>query len=365
MANIFARGSEGRIFKDERMLQPQYLPDVLPHREREINQIADALRGAAHGTRPENVLLTGPTGTGKTSCSKYVLKELEEYTQRTVSIYINCWEVATRHGILSMLANALGVVTPRRGVATDEIISSLAEALTKGDRGVVIVLDEVDRLFAAKYEEWNVLYDLSRGNELFAARIGIISITNNEELMATMDARVKSSLVQRHIRFRAYSPVELKDILRERAKIAFYPDALDAEVVPLCAAVAAKRGGDARVALNALWRAGKLAERENARQVQVEHVKRVKEDLENEKPVREELEPRLDGLQKRIFEVVKKKGEITSGALYKLFDENERTIEEHVSRLEKLGIIEAKLLETKAEKGGVGGKTRLIKIKRK
>jgi cell division control protein 6 len=371
MANLFSRGSlGGRIFKDERKLLPEYLPDVLPHRDREMHEIVDALRGAAGGSGAENVLITGPTGTGKTSTARFVLNELAEYSSRVSTLYVNCWETGTRHGILGKLANSLEVVTPRRGIATDEILDSLAEGLAKAGKTVVIVLDEMDRLFAAKNEEWRVLYDLSRGNELFAARIGIISITNDGDITARMDQRVKSSLVQRHVKFASYSPVELRDILRERAKLAFHSDALGDEVVPLCAAIAAKRGGDARLGLNALWRAGKLAERENAQQVEVSHVKRVKAEVEEQRPTREELEPRLEGIQEKIYNLLKEseakhgKG-LTSGELYKKFKENERTIEDHVNRLAKLGLIETKLLETNEEKGGMRGKTRLISIKRK
>ena len=361
VANIFARGrAEQRIFRDERALMPEYLPDVLPHREREIREIVDALRGAADGRGAENLLLTGPTGTGKTSVSKFVMKELADYSSRVVPLYVNCWEVTTRHGILSRLSNALGIVMPRRGVATDEISERVAEELGKSGKVAVVVLDEVDRLFAAKREEWQVLYDLSRGNEVFSAGIGLISITNYEDAMVGMDARIKSSLVQKHVKFERYSPVQLKDILRERAKMAYVQDALEKEVVPLCAAMGAKRGGDARVAINVLLRAGRLAERENARQVSVEHVKRLREEL-----TKEDMEPRLEGVQKRIYEIVKERGEITSGELYDLFDEGERTVGEHVSRLEKLGVVETELLEKKDEKEGIGGKTRMIKVRRK
>ena len=89
-------------------------------------------------------------------------------------------------------------------------------------------------------------------------------------------------------------------------------------------------------------------------------MKRLREEL-----TKEDMEPRLEGVQKRIYEIVKERGEITSGELYDLFDEGERTVGEHVSRLEKLGVVETELLEKKDEKGGAGGKTRMIKVRRK
>ncbi len=79
---------------------------------------------------------------------------------------------------------------------------------------------------------------------------------------------------------------------------------------------------------------------------------------------KEEIEPRLEGVQKRIYEIVKQRGGIMSRELYELFDESERTVGEHVSRLEKLGVVETTLLERKDEKGGMRGKTRLIRLKR-
>jgi len=360
MANLFAsRAGENAIFRDEGALLPDYLPEVLPHRERELKELVDALQGFARGRKGENALLVGPTGTGKTSAARFVLKQLQEFTSKVVCVYDNCWQTSTRHGILSSIALALELAVPRRGVSSDEIMSSVVEAVKQGGKNVIVVLDEVDRLFAVKGEEWEVLYDLLRAGEMHGIHFGLIGITNSEELLASIDARIRSSLAQKQIQFKQYSPQQLKDILKERAKIAFVQDALDDEVIPLCAAIGAKRGGDARVAISVLWKAGRQAERENARKVSLEHVKKVKMDEY------EVIEAKLNEIEKKIVAAVRKKGELTSGELYKMLGEAERTIGTYVNNLEKLGILETKLLEKKEEKGGVLGKTKLIWLKKR
>ena len=57
-------------------MRPSYTPDILPHREREINDLASVLVPALHGETPSNVFIYGKTGTGKTAVSKFVGKEL-------------------------------------------------------------------------------------------------------------------------------------------------------------------------------------------------------------------------------------------------------------------------------------------------
>jgi len=353
--NIFRRiSAEKEIFKDERVLMPDYLPEVMPHREEQIKEIAYSLRGAAEGKRSENMLIIGSSGTGKTSSVKYVFKQLQEYSQRVVPIYINCWEFSTRHSILSNIAYSLGEFIPRRGISTDEIIERIAEVLKKEKKTLVIALDEVDRLFASQYEEEKVLYDLARGKELFSVDLGVVAITNSNEFLVKLDQRIRSSLVQKQLLFKQYSPIELKDILKSRAKLAFYPECLSDEVIPLCAARAAKHNGDARLAINLLWKAGKIAERENAEKVVEEHVRKAFEEVGSEEG------EKLSGKEREIYEFVKERGEVTSRELYEKFkEETDRSIRNYVNRLCKLGFLSA-------EDGEVGkrGRTRVIKIKK-
>ncbi len=352
MANIFGSlDSEGSVFRDERALMPEYLPEILLHRDAEIKELALTLRSAAKGGKPENTVLIGPPGTGKTSCARHVLRQLSEYSKRALPIYINCWELSTRHAILNKLAISLGEIVPRRGVATDEVSDRIAEFLKKEKRVPIIVLDEVDRLVASQYGEESILYDLARGSEVFGAPIGVVGITNHEEFLTKLDTRIISSLSQHRIYFKPYSPQQLKDILGERVKLGFASGALGEEVIPLCAAIGAKRGGDARVAIATLWKAGKLADRKGAKKVSVEMVKEAaQEKVEHEKL--ENLEP----AEKKILSIVEK-GPITSGELYeKIKGEGvtDRTIRNYLEKLEKLGLIET---EIRADKG----RTRVIR----
>ncbi len=356
--NIFKKiSTENEIFQDERVLMSDYLPEVMPHREKQIEEIAYGLKGAAGGKKTENMLIIGPSGTGKTSTVRYVLKQLQEYSQRVVPIYINCWESSTRHSILNNIVAALGEFIPRRGISTDEITDRIAEVLRKEKKTPIIALDEVDRLFAGLYEEEKVLYDLARAKELFSTDFGVVAITNSNEFLVKLDQRIRSSLVQKQIVFKQYSPAELKDILKSRAKLAFCPESLSEEVIPLCAARAAKNNGDARLAISLLWKAGKTAERENSEKVSEGHVRKAFEEVGEG----ERVEEKLQGREKEIYEFVKEKGEVTSTEIYEKFkDESERSMRNSISMLVSLNLF---IAETR---GGVGkrGKTRIIRIKK-
>ena len=376
LTNIFrsARG-ENKIFRDENALLPDYLPGELPGREHEIKELVYCLQPASENRQPEHALLYGPPGTGKTTCARYVLKQLSEYSARPLPIYINCWESPSRFSILSDIANALGEMLPRRGIAADEILSRVFEIAKKEERIIIVVLDEADRLETSD-DGVQILYDLCRAGELHSLKTAVIAITNDEEFHTRLDARVRSSFVQHSYKFAAYSVPQLKEILGQRAKKAFFEGALDAEVVPLCAAIAVKRGGeyalgnsvqpaaggDARVAFSLLRCAGKAAERENAARVEVKHVRATQEEAlaASTNKVERKL-PTLDELDQKIVEKVRAAGAagIESGKLYASLRKllGDRALRQRVDRLEKIGMLETEFVQ-------IGhGRSRLIHLK--
>jgi archaeal cell division control protein 6 len=73
---IFDSAARNLVFKDKSILQSNYTPETIPHRDKEIEQIAAILAPCLKGERPSNLFLYGKTGTGKTLSIQYVRNEL-------------------------------------------------------------------------------------------------------------------------------------------------------------------------------------------------------------------------------------------------------------------------------------------------
>src|SRR3989442_3660705 len=93
--------------------------------------------------------------------------------------------------------------------------------------------------------------------------------------LRTVDDRDRSTLstLQRNvIRLDRYTISQLESILRERVELAFKEGTISEEVVEFVADMAAP-AGDARYAIELVWRAGKYANTEASREGTAEHVR--------------------------------------------------------------------------------------------
>ncbi len=338
MANIFSSRNENSILKDERFLYPDFVPEMIPFREQEISEVVFCLKPASLGKKPTNIFVFGKPGTGKTVTLKYVLNELTEFSDRTKCLYINCFENNSRHAILAKATNFLGYPVPSRGIGSEEIFDRFV-AVIKSKRIVpVFVFDEAEQLLKTD-ESKKLLYDLSRLNEQYKIFIGLAFISNDELFLSLLDERVRSSLHASSIGFEKYSPIELKQILKDRAKYAFFENTLDEDVIPLCAAHAAK-SGDARIAIDVLLKAARFAEKENSKKVSVNHVRSA---FMQEKPVKVEITSNLTEQEKVILDFISDK-EYDSGEIYRALKQKfaERTLRKAISEMEKKGLIKTK-----------------------
>jgi cell division control protein 6 len=266
------------IFKEKAVLQSNYLPDRIPHRDEYLQNVAKILAPALRRERPSNLFIYGKTGTGKSLCVSHVLNKMKNVSSaREIPlkiVLINCKlrKVAdTEYRILLEILKQLGKEMPSTGISTNDLYKGLYEIMDSQKRTVILVLDEIDALIKKAGDD--ILYNLTRINpELKSSEVCVVGITNDLTVMDCVDARVKSSLNEEEVVFLPYNAVQIQDILRHRSFLAFREGVLDDEVIPLCSAYAAREHGDARRALELLRFAGELAEREGSERVLPVHI---------------------------------------------------------------------------------------------
>jgi cell division control protein 6 len=367
------RGLVSRIFANREVLHPDYVPDTLPHREREIARLAEILIVSAKGERPSNVFLYGLTGTGKTAVAKYVVKKLVEkastYGVDLNYAYVNTRKFDTAYKVLASIASSLGLRVPHTGLAVSEVYRRYLSALDSWGGLHIVILDEVD--FFVKKNGDDLLYKLLRVNEdLTKARVSIIGITNDLNFVENLDPRVRSSLGEEEIVFQPYDADQLFTILKQRAELAFKPGVVDDSVISYCAALAAREHGDARRALDLLRVSGEIAEREGAEKLTVEHVRKASIELEENRvyqsivslPLHQKL------VLKTILEETSARGQTSTGEVYAKYVERTkkyslepltmRRVSDIISQLDMMGLILAEVVNR-----GRYGVTKVVKIR--
>lgn len=360
------------MFANKEVLRPDYLPESLPHREREIEKVALILGTALQGVRPSNLFIYGLTGTGKTAVAKFVLKKLwAKGNEKGVKIYwayVNARVESTGYRILTSIGESVGLRLPFTGLSTAEVYRRVINAIEGRSSIAIVVLDEIDYLVKREGDE--ILYRLTRANEeLRSSRISMVGITNDIKFVENLDPRVRSSLGEEEMIFPPYNAEQLRNILAQRARIAFRDGAVGPEVISLCAALAAREHGDARRALDLLRVAGEIADREGSDRVTEEHVYVARGEIENDRAAEMISTLPLHGklVLTAIVKLVREGREPTTGEIYLAYREiarerglepvTQRRASDIISELDMVGILSAVTVNR-----GRYGKTRVVKL---
>jgi cell division control protein 6 len=104
-------------------------------------------------------------------------------------------------------------------------------------------------------------------------RLTLICIIRQPEQLENLDPSTKSTLQQNIIHLEEYKESQLRDVLSDRAGLAFMKGAVQEQRIDQIAQVAAEEG-DARYAIELLWRAGKCADSMGLREVTPECVRK-------------------------------------------------------------------------------------------
>lgn len=351
-----------KIFRNREALDPSFIPDKLPHRDAEIEQIAGLTACALKGDVPPNFLCYGMTGTGKTATIRYVSQKLAQHCDSNPPwwIYINCNVVSTPYRVLAHIYNTISgkEKIPPTGLPKDIIFKKLLGLLDLyiNTNVCFLVLDEIDILIEKKGGN-EILYDLTRLNEnLDVCRANVIGISNKLKFKEYLDPRVKSSLGQEELVFHPYNANELSDILENRAKVAFQEGVINEGVIKLCAGLAAKEHGDSRKALQLLRKAGENSERNQRAFISESDVNKAQQDIEKDNVVEYilgmPLQSQLTLTAIYLMRKYSKENIITSGDIYEIHLEltnkltntkllTKRRISDYINELALAGIITA------------------------
>lgn len=375
--NIFDSAVNNTLFKDKSVLQTNYTPESIPHRDQQIEQVASILAPILRGERVSNLFVYGKTGTGKTLSIQCVRNELLKKAQQLgvdVRIeYLNCKlkKVAdTEYRILAALIDLLGGSVAETGLPTGQVYSKFVQLVDQKKQVVIIIFDEIDQ--AVKKISDSFLYSLTRLNsELSKAQISLIGISNDITFLDNIDPRVKSSLGEEEIVFPPYNALQLQDILNERSKLSFKEGAVDEGVIAKCAALAAREHGDARRALDLLRIAGELTEREGNSKVDLSYIDAASKKIERDK-ILDIVETSTKQFQIVLYSILqltrgKDADHFFTGDVYNYYQDNakkskvevltQRRVSDLIAEVDMLGLINAKVISK-----GRHGRTREIKL---
>ncbi len=327
------------MITDARALRPSYVPADLHHRDAKIAQLADALRPICDGDVGEDAFIFGPSGTGKTTLAKYVVRKLEREAFDFCWGYVNCMSGSSKNAVLHTLVRDanLGADLSKEGTATVAFLDRLREI----DGQLVAILDEVDVL--EDESTLHALYDLPN--------VTLVMITTDEDdLFAHFDDRLRSRFRSAEmVRLEKYCHNEMCDILRGRIRAGLAPGVIEPRAIEYIADVAA---GDARYAIALLRRATGAVMDDERPLITLEIVDQVRDDARE--AIHQQHVDDLGTHKRLLYEIIKSAGRIPTSELHETYEERAPTPKARRTRRRYLQSLEGKyglITSTGAGKG--------------
>ena len=364
----------GTVFKDQGKLSFDYLPEKMPHREKQMQRLTQLFRPLLEANVASNAFLYGSVGTGKTHLSRRfcleLVKSAQELGRVLDHVLVNCRQRMGDDAVLLAILKHYDERFPDRGFSISEKLNVLRGWLERRKSNLVLVLDEIDALL--KKSGSDLIYTFSRFGEEHAGgrgNISLILISQKTDALGHLDSASLSTFRRTSaVEFGKYAREELRDIIQVRADLAVHQGNVGGEVLDLIADIASEFG-DARYAIEILWNAGLLADEESAEEITAEHVRGAKASVH---PTG--IEERLRALDRSkavvllsVARKMKKRAYVSTGEIEDMYavvceEYGERKrghtqFWKYLNDLDALGLIDAKISGT-----GVIGKTTLVSL---
>jgi cell division control protein 6 len=266
------------VFKDESKLDINYIPKTLPHRNKEHRLLMEFFNFLLRFSEKmsQRVIINGDVGTGKTVLAHRfgadITLQANKQKIKLKYIHVNCREY--RGKIFLILQHVLTIFRPnfpKRGYSSEEVLDMLFQILDEEQTHIILTLDEFDALI--KNEGSETVYKLTRMQEIRSSkpqRISLIFILRDLDLINKLDDSSKSTLQRNVIRLEKYGKNQLIDILNERISMGFNLYSVKEDIISSIAEFGFSESGNARFAIDLLWRAGKYADANDKEVVTVE-----------------------------------------------------------------------------------------------
>jgi archaeal cell division control protein 6 len=339
-------GSGESLIRNEEALDFEFLPKVLPFREKEQRFIAECIKPLFQGRNGRNVMMYGPPGIGKTAAARHVVKELEEQTDEIFPIYINCWQHNTSYKVMVEICEHLGyrLVQNKKTVDLYKVVASMINK-----KSAAFIFDEID-----KAEEHDFLYFILE--QIYKKSLCLI--TNFKEWLVTLDSRIKSRLMAEMLEFKQYNEHETFEILKMRAGYAF-PEGVWEEGAFNKLTKKTYEIKDIRTGLFLMRESALIAEEQSKKKISISDVDKAITKLENF-TIKSSAE--LEEDTRFILSIVKDNSGKKIGDLYELYQKKGgkhtyKTFQRKIEELDK-----GRFISTKKQKG-TGGNTTIVEKK--
>ena len=272
------------IFSDEKTLDINFIPDNLPHREKELTLLSQLflILITNPNSTSRKILITGRTGIGKTATVKLfgnmLIKASNKRNIQINYVHINCRKERTSYKVLIKIIHSMDNSFPKRGYSPQDLLEIITEYLNSHDLHLLIVLDELSYLIQ---KGGDLIYSLTRINDdLMNAqqRISIIGIVREISCINSLDVSTMSTLQRNILKFENYTKKQIFDIMKYRASISLKENAISDDILEMVAESVFKVG-DIRYGLNLLWRASKFAESRDLKYLTSESIRFGNQDL--------------------------------------------------------------------------------------
>ncbi|MHA2249812.1 MAG: Cdc6/Cdc18 family protein [Candidatus Kariarchaeaceae archaeon] len=277
--NIFDKRSKENVFRNRYSLLPEFVPDDLPCREKEIEQLVENLSILLDPLKAVavNLAITGLPGIGKTTLAKKTIKDLESAAKANsinlTTFYVNCHSFRTKTSILRRIATDRFHIQGR-GFSDEELIEMLAKRLEKENLRMVLAIDEASMLSGKD------ILAFIHSNELFPIGIGRLStliICRRAEWSLLLSATL-SGRIQDQLNLEGYTEEELRKILKYRVDLAFFADVISTEVLDLIVEIST-RTRNARHGIEMMLRSGMKANAQGSAVITPELVRAAKTEV--------------------------------------------------------------------------------------